>query len=266
MEPCLACGLPVHPIAGHCKHCRADLVALRASAAREARRRAAEAVPRPPLRAPTPLPVPVAAPPSAPAPAVAAASRRRRWPIVAAVVVVLAAGVGGGVFAQRLYASAHADEPEVRDVEVRDHGSWLKRPRAQVDPAPTPDADADIYADPDPLSPFRRPGGSRPPQAGAAPRVDQFGQALAGVLCEKLATCGLLDDMGAGMCSMMADALDDPLTAERVRRGECRYDQNAATQCLDALSGLRCDAALDPGELLAMADSMGACSHALRCD
>jgi hypothetical protein len=67
------------------------------------------------------------------------------------------------------------------------------------------------------------------------------------------------------MCSLLADGLQDPLTAERVRRGECRYDEGAAGACLDALGGMRCDAA-GPEDLLALADSVDACTRALDCD
>jgi hypothetical protein len=85
------------------------------------------------------------------------------------------------------------------------------------------------------------------------------------VACGKLAECGVLDAATSGMCKMMASGLADDDTVDRVHRGECRYDADAARQCLSALGEMKCDSAADPGQLLGLTGRIASCSRTLDC-
>ena len=108
---CPACGGPIHPIAGRCKHCRTDLVAVRGGAtgaqgtliqigqlgAVVAPRASATAAPlvTPASSSPIGLPhaAPALAPPVALSSAVAASPRgrwTRRWPLLVAAIAAIA--------------------------------------------------------------------------------------------------------------------------------------------------------------------------------
>src|SRR5262245_31228769 len=94
-ETCPSCHEAVHPVAGRCKHCRADLVVLRAEAhaAQQRARAEARAAAGTPLRVEAPRPV------VAPAARPSSSTTTRR--MLLAAVAVLALGVAGGVVAQR---------------------------------------------------------------------------------------------------------------------------------------------------------------------
>jgi hypothetical protein len=293
MEPCLACGELVHRVAGRCKHCRADLVALRLEAAKEARRRAAAAaatIVDAPAVTVTPEPTPLGRVPEQAAPASARRartpmSRRMRLTLMAAIaVLVLGAGAAGGVLAQRYYGGSNGDaqagEQDDGDDSPADHkpatadthtsgGNPLSHMLGSKDPDPDP-VDPTDPGDPDPAP---QPQHVAPPihhRSGGAPTIDQFGQQLGDTLCQKLTECGVMSQLGAGAadtCSMLAGVLQDPDAAEKVKNGECHYDASAAGACLDALDGMRCDAAnADPSAMLALAEQMSSCTSAIQCN
>ena len=287
LEPCPACQEPVHPVAGRCKHCRADLVALRAEALAAHKRAAAAAR----AAAATPLRISrldSAGPTRVATSAPSSASRK----LVLAAAAVLLAGVAGGVVAQKLYArnASAAGAPAARHALAPAAAApgapppWSD-PFGAADPDPAPNAPRDPsfpFADPfdfggrggsggsaaDPFGFLRPRAPSQAPPRGQRSNVSDvqdFLPAMVDAVCAKLAQCGVVDDAMAGMCRMMSESLVDEETVERVRRGECKYDAAAAGQCLQAVGGMTCDSAADPGQLLALADQLSSCSRTLEC-
>jgi hypothetical protein len=278
-EPCLACHEPVHPVAGRCKHCKADLVALRAEAAATQKRAAAEAR----AAAATPLRI-ASVETTAPIARPRAADPTRKLMIAAAAVLLV--GIGGGVVAQKLYARDATPAPKVRQVAGAPVGSPSK-----PDPAPDPD-DWNLhrrgFSDPVPADPFDlfrqliptdpMDPGFTPPRTRPQPKVGTklpdvsdvqlFLPAMVDVLCQKLTDCGLFDGAAIGMCKMMAMGLQDDDTVDRVRQGQCKYDADAARECLSAVGGMTCDNAADPQgmlDMLALTDRIVSCSRTLDC-
>lgn len=115
MSPCPACGREIHPLAGRCKHCRADLVARRiaaeeaaiaavqaaaaaseAATARAAAARAVAAVSHIDLQAAPPAP------------------RRSRAPLVLGLGLAFLAALGMGVAAERLLGSRMRDSSHAK--------------------------------------------------------------------------------------------------------------------------------------------------------
>jgi hypothetical protein len=277
LESCGQCGGAVHPVAGRCKHCRADLHDARVARARALKQaqRAADAKlsAGPPLGSST---VKIQRP--------HAGGGGRAWLWVAAVAVLLFS-VAGGVLAHQLVTRS-------RRVEGTHALGTASAAQLTLDAfAPSDDGSADPLAgDPDPghldpfdsLSPFGGldpfalldPGGGllgpRKPRAPRSPgqrpdvgKVDRFAPALAETVCEKIGACTGVD-LPSDMCAEVAqgDPLVDELV-ERVRKGECRYDAHAAAGCIDALAGMSCDG--DPQQLLAMADGLESCVRAFDC-
>ncbi len=296
-EACPSCQEPVHPVAGRCKHCRADLVALRAEAMAARKRATAEAR----AAAATPLRVamlePAARPPAAAKSGSAGAARSvssRRLMLLAAAVLFV--GVAGGVVAQKVYArGSAASVPAVRHAIDPIAAQPPDRDRARdfQDPFPAP-LDPSFVPDPDPgqgqgsggnfMDPYDMlkrmmpmlpgaPGNLPAPRAPGSPPPDVndvqlFVPALVDMICDKLTQCGLFEAATAGMCKMMASSLQDDETVERVRRGECHYDADAARQCLAAVGGMTCDNAADPGQMLGLmtlTDQIVSCSRTLDC-
>jgi hypothetical protein len=307
-EPCPACQEPVHPVAGRCKHCKADLLTLRAEAAAARKRQAAEA------RAAAATPLRVASDPhvATKVPSKDATDRStRRLLLIAAAVLAL--GVAGGVTAQKLYArSAVPAASAVKHAIDVDAPAAPSPPHDFADPfAPLADPNDprqrqgsgsidpnDPFGGSDPFEMMRRfmqnmpldpgapfdpndPNGASPfgpgaPHSRRAPRspgaptpdvrdVQLFLPAVVEVACGKLAECGVLDAPSAGVCQMMGSAIGDDDTVARVQRGECHYDAAAARQCLEALGGMSCDSAADPGLLLGFTDRIAPCSRTLDC-
>ncbi|MBI4510096.1 MAG: hypothetical protein HY698_10715 [Deltaproteobacteria bacterium] len=87
-EKCPRCGALVHKVAGRCKHCKADLVAIRGSS---------EALP------------PRAAPQAEPSKKFTKTSAKRttRLPLAIAALLALIAGMGIGALAERFLASGN---------------------------------------------------------------------------------------------------------------------------------------------------------------
>jgi hypothetical protein len=111
----------------------------------------------------------------------------------------------------------------------------------------------------------------QPKAGGKLPDVSDvqlFLPAMVDVLCQKLTECGLFDGAATGMCKMMAMGLQDDQTVDRVRQGQCKYDAEAARECLSAVGGMTCDNAADPQQMLDMlslADRIVSCSRTLDC-
>jgi hypothetical protein len=218
---------------------------------------------------------------------------------------VLALGVAGGVAAQKLYArsaapaandvkrasvdvAAPADAPPLQDfadpfVAPNDPNAGRRRPGSGL---VDPNDPMDPFGGSDPFEMMRRfmqnmpldpnapvgPGATprRAPRSQGAPAPDVHDvqlvlPAVVDVACGKLAECGVLDAPSAGLCQMMGSALGDDDTVARVQRGECHYDAAAARQCLEALGGMTCDSAADPGLLLGFTDRIAPCSRTLDC-
>ncbi len=302
LEACLECGEPVHPVAGRCKHCRADLALLRteAKAAEKRASAAARAAVATPLRVSTAAERDRAGEPTLqPRNASARASTKsssfsstRR--LALAVAAVLLVGVVGGVVAQQVYARGKAGPDAAPAVR---HAAADPTSNGAHDPGDSPGSRRwnpfglpPTSRDPDPLDPFAgdpadplggggldpfsflnpRGPSARKPRALAGPLPDvsdvqRFVPGMVEVACDKLAQCGLVDDAMVEMCKMLASGLQDFEVIERVQRGECRYDAGAARECLQAVGGMTCDSAVDPGQLLALADQVASCSRTLDC-
>lgn len=182
--PCPQCGGLVHPIAGRCKHCKADLAAQRAS-----RPAAAAALPALRVDAPAPSPVPAppapAAPPAAPQPIYAwpppapapapvdearpilpprptgrmdaAAPKRsvwRNWPVMVIVLASLAIAAAVVLMVWPKASAAKADSRQLAPPPApeRMDTNPLPPPSANgsVVPMPDPQQRANPYADPPP--------------------------------------------------------------------------------------------------------------------
>ena len=96
---CPSCGGDVHPIAGRCKHCKADLIG--------SHRHATAVVALPTIAAASGDPAPIL-PPRPPDPVSLVAARSARWPIAVIVVSILATGVALAVMAWPNESSASA--------------------------------------------------------------------------------------------------------------------------------------------------------------
>jgi hypothetical protein len=320
---CPVCGGQIHPIAGRCKHCRADLVKLRGRArpappavlaaaftprgdGTPSPFAAAGAAPGAPPDAGAPLPQ-IAAPAQAPAdgtapaamPQAAAAiapspvlyelpplpTARSRWPLLVAIaagvaiIVCLAllltgddeAAAGGAV------KKRAAPAPDRMDTQP---APPQPRPPAQGNPwgsSPGPQGTApDAPDDPpdDPLAvpstpPPRRPA---PPPGGAAPAPDQFYTRAFEVACVRLAQCPGMDSIG-DFCSLAGILPGGDDYAQRIRAGQCTYDEHAAQRCLAGLQSMPClsggSLSLDLSQLEDLfgqfSSQLGDCATALQC-
>jgi hypothetical protein len=224
----------------------------------------------------------------------------RRWPLVVSAVALLAIGISIGVLAERWRqhsagrAAARHSQLSRSPVAVPDHMPQPilpGPPPARVAPDPEPPAQAvpDVPSDvPDPTArapePPPQPGdtpadpstinpGSRfsqPPsgQGGDPGAFRTFSAALTSSLCEKLTQCGVLDGPArSSMCHAIAQRIDPDEAAEKVARGECRFDQSAADACLRAVADLRCDGDTHDRvmEWLMAPDKVGRCAEAYTC-
>lgn len=285
---CPACGGAIHPIAGRCKHCKADLVAHREAEAR-ARRAAQQAMretnrsaaPPPPAkpngRAPSPAPANGSGPARAPA-----AQRRpqtpppsleqqvvyaeqsawsRRWPLLVSAVALVAILVSlffllrsSNGEAEPLGHETSSNAPHI----VPDQMPSPNMPQPQMPNIPDPD-----FA-PQPLDPG---GGSAPRAWHTAPDPGMFSVALVESVCAKLDSCGISDDFSSVLCKEMAKGASNPMLDAKVKSGECTYDRAAATACLQAVSNMSCDMkdANDVAGWLSQASGMVDCAGAFTC-
>jgi len=286
--PCPACGGPIHPIAGRCKHCKADLVAHREAeararrAAQQAMRDTARSAPPPPPasssgRAPSPAPAGGSGPTPAPhrraqtpppslAPQVVYADPSpwsRRWPLLVSAVALVAILVS-------LFFLLHSSNGEA---EPLGHESSSNAPHIVPDRMPSPNLpqpqmpnipDPDLA--PQPLDPSGG-GGPAPRAWHTAPDPGMFSVALVETVCAKLDSCGISDDFSSVLCQEMAKGASNPMLDAKVKSGECTYDRAAATACLQAVSNMSCDMkdADDVAGWLSQASGMVDCAGAFTC-
>ncbi len=262
---CPACGGQIHPIAGRCKHCKADLARLRAAAppgrgAPPAQRpnlvalgaAAAPALPSaglPPLRggnghaAPVVMPpFPSHAPDDAPR-----ASWSSRWPLVVALIAVVAivASIallvfGGGT--KKKHDGARRNDgpaPEMMPTDPQAPQIMPQAPGGGTAPhaqgiTPDPSTPTPIIPSIPPPSPPSS-GGAGPTSAPAD--VRSFATQAIDVTCRRLSSCGGSDPMIATYCTMARDMVPQMDDLEQMC-GD--YDRAAAAQCLDAVSRFPC--------------------------
>lgn len=264
---CPACGGPVHPIAGRCKHCKADLTRLRNGAAPATK---AQPAARPNLVAlgggngqshgtNGASVQPSVAPPSSvmvPPPAEMAeaprASWSSRWPLVVALIAVIAIvasvalllfGTGDGKKKDRGVRRFDGPAPELTPTD----------PLApQVTPPAPPPNPGQPHAGgiaPDPSQPDPVPGTPPTPPPSARPRtgpptVSEFFTAALDTACQRMTTCSA-DDQVAAYCTMARQQL--PQLGQSLDSLCPDYNGAAAADCLDAVSRFPCPSGtIDP--------------------
>jgi hypothetical protein len=260
---CPACGGPLHPIAGRCKHCRTDLVAMRDAWRQRARRVAPVGWPGVDGSAPAVAASPAAIP-AAPSPLGAIHSApphhaergfiARRWPLLVTLVALTAIAVSLGVL-------VGDDRPAAAATPLRGPGAapgLLPDPMpSQVMPAPSP-------------RPAPGPGPSAPrgasPSGPDATSPQAFAAALTATVCRKLGECGVVDASVQMMCELVATQLGDA-DPDAATGGQCRFDRAAADACLGAVGQLDCSAGggADLAGWLVAANQLAECTRAYRC-
>jgi hypothetical protein len=176
----------------------------------------------------------------------------RRWPIL----VLAIAGVAILVCAYLLLfandGSAEAKKASGKAPIGPDRMDTMPKPQGPTptpsQPSPTPAVPHDTDPPPDdPAPPDFDPGAPPDPtpfgSGGPVPPPEQFYGTLIDQACAKMKACGLDLSAGTGIdiCGQMRDSAAD-MQADAIRAGRCTYDENAARQCLDAVTALRCDA------------------------
>ncbi|MBA3462701.1 MAG: hypothetical protein H0T46_22280 [Deltaproteobacteria bacterium] len=287
--PCPQCGGLVHPIAGRCKHCKADL-----AEARGARPAAAAALPalagsgtaRPPVKADA-TPVPKK---PGPAKAVAAAadvtdqilppresarmpaqksgnSLLKNWPVLVIILAGIAIAVAVVLMVWPPSSTAKADTrvppppaPERMDTNpMPPKGSMITPPSAPngVDPWAKPDDLAQIDPDDPTLDPLR-------PNPGV-PSIQQgpFGSTAAGLAmsmlehaCTRMTACGN---------SQVAQACQIATQGMRLLGTPQPPTCAAAQRCLARIDQFDCNATLSPDAMLALFGTYQDCTEAARC-
>jgi hypothetical protein len=257
--PCPACGGPVHPIAGRCKHCKTDLNKVRDDYA-QAQRAASMGMPRPiaapppagpgaptmqspTLRAPTPAPLPQPAQvvyPGGYGTAVGS-SWSRRWPLLvggAAVVViaisliVLFRGNDSNASTNTTSPSGPSRSPRPIPDDMNPQG-----PLGRNTPIPPDLSDPNRPQPPDP-DPRPNPFGQR-----TQPRdVASFATAMIETLCERVNACGVTDPGAKMMCSALPNlgTMLDP-GALGGSGGVCTLKTTAVDACISAIENISCD-------------------------
>jgi len=298
-QVCPVCGGAIHPIAGRCKHCKADLVKLREQAeqaARAARMNAPAVMPAGYQGAPAPRPAPAQraadksggtrAKPDSSAPValppayhqLPRSTWSQRWPYAVGAVALLAIGLSIGMLAK---GSPGDDEgglgkraPSSTPHMVPDHMPAPMLPGPAPAPAPDPGPQSALpppgWGSPDPPPGWGTPNPTPqfpPPSPGSAPAANQFAVALTTTVCAKLSDCGVIDSFSQVLCQQLAQGAEDPEAEDRVRRGECSYNQSAAVACLDTIRGLSCTAQpADVMDWLDHAGSLAECTTAYVCN
>ncbi|MBK9031493.1 MAG: hypothetical protein IPL61_09185 [Myxococcales bacterium] len=282
---CPACGGAIHPIAGRCKHCKADLVAARGGATAAigsviqlgalapAPSGPAPGLPSgPPTAAPSPasgLPaVATAAPPpvmiAQPLVAPRRASWRRRWPLLVAalaavaIVVSVAVLVFGGEDPKARRRRALGPAPDRMQTDQLPTDPWKGSGRApdpdQLQPvpqAPPPDIDPGGGAPQPPRVPT-------PPAAGGGSitSADEFVTRAVDVGCQRLATCWG-GPSASGICEELKQLTASGLA---MSTGCPQFDPASASQCVNQLASLPCpDSNVQLPELLGMVAGLDAC-------
>jgi hypothetical protein len=284
--PCPLCGGLIHPIAGKCKHCKADLSTYHAA-------RPAASTPLPALlRVQPALPAAVAAvalperepravlPPRPTGRVRAPAARSagwRSWPVLVIIVATCAIVVAAVLMvwppAKQDPGKRAVPTPAPERMDTQNPGAapidpWSAPRAAPPTPTPARPAPTPAPADPDP-----RPD---PPQAEADPdpdpgattqtaprlrnRLPTSGRgmvmlAMAEHLCRKMAECGSDDLMTKGMCdTVLRSATDIPPNCP------------SATRCLDHIDQMSCAAqSEDLSQLGSLLTQFRDCAEAVRC-
>jgi hypothetical protein len=298
---CPLCGGDVHAVAGRCKHCKQDLVELRARQALAAAPPAA----RPSNAAPGPAPAPAAGPPPS-APVAPAAPAPRSDPAAGTPPNgTAAAGTRSTArpepAARNQPAPAPAPAPRPAPIATRPprvRGSWwnrwplvaggaalfllglaagmmFERSRAAAPASePIPAAGAATprpMPEPMPTTPLPLPTPAPAPAPDDLPGapaagIDEFTTRLGATLCDKAVDCGLFPASNRGDCVEVVDQGFDPDAASRVAAGECRFDRAAAAGCLEIIDRLGCDAGAGIDTLLgALSGKLRECERAFQC-
>lgn len=286
--PCPLCGGLVHPIAGKCKHCKADLSTYHAA-------RPAASTPLPSLlRVQPAMPAAVAAvafaehePPRAvlpprPTGRVRAPAPRssgwRSWPvlviIVAACAIVVAAVLMVWPPAKQDPGKRVVPAPAPERMDTQNPGAapsdpWSSPHAARPAPAPArptptpPPADPDPQAEaPDPTDPTDPidPGASTQNLPRLRGRVPVNGRgvvmlAMAEHLCRKMAECGSDDMMTKAMCdTVQRNTNDIPANCPSAQR------------CLDHIDQMSCASQSDDlSQLSSLFTQFRDCAEAVRC-
>jgi len=286
--PCPLCGGLIHPIAGKCKHCKADLSTYHA--ARPAANAPLPALFRAPpvndARAHAPIahavPSAYAAPPvlpPRPTTRVAApeASGWRSWPILVILVATVAIVIAAVLM---VWPSSHDDagkrvvQPPAPDrMDTQNPGLGAPRqprvpatppgasadPWRQTQPVPTPAPDPDDDQDLDSMAdPFAAPHGGPAPRGRRKLAVNGRGMvmfAMADHLCRKMVQCGNDDSTMAKVCdSVSTNATDLPANCP------------AAERCLQHIDAMACSAQGDDlSQLSKLLSQFRDCADAVRC-
>ena len=285
---CPHCGGLVHPIAGTCKHCKADL-----AEARGARPAAAAALPalagggtaRPPLAVKadaTPVPakpsplrtiVAAAADPAAILPPRetgrmpaqrSSGSLLKNWPVLDIILAGLAIAAAVVIMVWPASSTAKADTrlppppaPERMDTNpLPPKGSMATPPPSGADPwsskgtqpAP-PDPDDQTSIDPD--DPAKDPLN---PRAGMNMLGNGIMFSVFEHACTRMTSCG--NSTLAPFCSTLSQAFG-PMPAPTCA---------AAQRCIERIDALPCDAAMSSqADILTMMGTLQDCSEAARC-
>jgi hypothetical protein len=289
--PCPLCGGLVHPIAGRCKHCKADLSAYRA--ARPAASAPLPALHPTPSGAPGPTAHAVAMPPAAQAvlpsrpPRAstprAAGSAWRSWPavvIVVAMMAIVAAVVlmvwptGRGAPGKHTLQPPPA--PERMDTQTPPITPKINAPapgpsggpHASAPAAPAPDSpdasppdqvanDDDPAADDAAGSPGPRPAPARRGHRALSLNAGGMLQiTMAARLCRKLVRCGTTDETMKSMCEQIASmgiSADPPASCP------------AAERCLRRIDALGCTSQPDGLQVGMLMMQFSDCVNAMRC-
>ncbi len=280
---CPQCGGLVHPIAGKCKHCKADL-----AEARGARPAAAAALPalagggtaRPPVRADA---TPIPAKPS-PVRAIAAAagepasilppresgrmpvqkssgSLLKNWPVLVIIVAGLAIAAAVVLMVWPPSSTAKADTrlapppaPERMDTNpLPPKGSMVTPPSSggSADPWSNKVAPPDPDIDPD-------DPGKNPMNPNANLGMNMLGNGIMFSVfehaCTRMTSCG--NSTLAPFCSTLSQALG-PAPAPTCA---------AAQRCIERIDSLPCDAAMSSqADILTMMGTLQDCTEAARC-
>ena len=289
--PCPLCGGLIHPIAGKCKHCKADLSAYRAA-------RPAASAPLPALHpgaAPTgngqpaaPIAHAVAMPPAAqavlpPRPTARAhtaepsGSAWRSWPVVVIVVAMMAIVAAvvlmvwpAGHDRSGKSALPPPPAPERMDTQTppvtppiaphpAPHASAPVDPPAGApgaDPPGDPAAQAGPDDDPDADDAFTTPHAA-PGRGRRALPLNTGGMlqlAMAARLCRKLVKCGTGDETMKTTCEAIANLPSDPPAG-------CP----AAERCLHHIDTMGCSAQPDVLQVGLLLMQFSDCIDATRC-
>lgn len=288
--PCPQCGGLVHPIAGRCKHCKADL-----AEARGARPAAAAALPalagggiaRPATTAkadPTPAPVtPVRAIAAAAAdaqpilpprptgrmqtPKASGGSLLRNWPVLVIILAALAIAAAVVIMVWPASTPAKADTrlapppaPERMDTNpLPPQGSLTPPPgKAQppgADPWNNNNGGAAPDPDIDPRDPLADPFANPRAQGGPSPGGNDMAVVMMKHVCNRMSNCG--NPMLSSMCSMF-DQLTGPTSPP-----SC----SAAQRCVDSLDQLDCNISslTSMGDVTKLFNGIQACVEAQSC-